>query len=165
MALVQSPFWVATLTFRDRDGNAGSVSINIDNTAVFDDIETDITTTFAPLIAALSDATLTEITVTKKYVENAPALAPESSDVERKGSFSWRDASGWPLVMQIPSFRNTMVVDNSNTINTADTAVAAFLSEMLSGALLGAQRPVTSHGTAPVRLVRNEKVHRKSDKG
>ncbi len=165
MAITQNPFWTANISFQDRDLNKGSVQLNVAASVLVADLISALGTTIIPAVSALTDATLTGWSVTRTAQENSPSLAAETSDVERKGVFTFRGANNRPVTMQIPSIRNTLVIDRTNQINTADPAVAAFTAMIVDGAILGATRPVTVTGSDITVFVNAEKRHRGSSRG
>lgn len=165
MALVASAFRYLTLTFQDRDNNKGSVEFRVDATVDIADLYAAIPATIVPAVAALSDAVLVGWTIAQRATETAPATAAEASDVERKGVFSFADADGRPVIVSVPSVLNTLVVDGTNVLNTAATAVADFIDLMTDGAVLGALQPISTAGEDVTRFVKAVKTHRKSSKG
>jgi hypothetical protein len=165
VAIVQEPFWTLTVSFQDRDLNKGSVQFYIANTVLIADIITNLNTIIIPRISALSDATVTGWTLNRSAYEDAPALAGEASDVERKGTFNFRAANNRPVTLQIPSFKNTLVVDRTNQIATTDALVAQFIDMVINGVILGVVRPVSVTGSDVTSFVDAYKRHRASSKG
>lgn len=165
MAIVQEPFWTLTVSFQDRDLNKGSVQLYIAATVLLADIITAVTTLVLPRIAAISDATIIGWSVNRSAYENAVVLAPETSDVERKGTFTFRTDTNRPVTMQVPSIRNSMVTDRTNQILLNDSAVLSFTEMIIDGAILGAVRPVSVTGEDVTILVNAYKRHRRSQNG
>jgi len=164
MAFVADPYFTFTVSFIDRDGNTGSTSMKIADTVAAADIVDAFDTTIAAGIGAMSDAVVTGYTLTQSSQDPAYATPAEASDVERKGTFSFRDSGNNPVVVSIPSVKNTLVVDGTQVINTADTAVSTFVNLFITG-VLGAVRPISHAGLDVVRLKSAKKVHHKSSKG
>lgn len=165
MALQELPYWTLSLSFKDRDHNIGQVQMYVARTVLLADIVDALDATIIGRISALSDATLVGYSLATGSVDNVPALAAETSDVERKGVFTFRGANNRPVTLQIPSIRNSLVVDRTNTILATDAAVAAFTGMMTDGAVLGAVRPITVTGSDVVTFVQALKRHRASSKG
>lgn len=165
MALVPSDYRYLTITFQDRDNNKGSVEFRVDAAVDIADLYAAIPATFIPVVSALSDAVVVGWTISQRATETAPATAPEASDVERKGVFSFADADGRPVIASIPSVLNTLVVDGTNVLNASATAVADFIDLMTDGAVLGTLQPVSTAGVDVTRFIKGVKTHRKSSKG
>lgn len=64
------------------------------------------------------------------------ALAVGTSDVEEKGFFQYSTAGGFRTRMQIPAFKEALVVPGSDVIDTLQTDVLAFDTAMLVGILV-----------------------------
>jgi hypothetical protein len=153
------------VTLMDRDRNLSNMSFNIPNGGLLAVIETAITGTLLTAIAAITDAVIVAWSVTTGAKDHAPALPPETSDVERKGVFSFRADNGASYVVAVPSIKNTMVIDQTNQINRLDAAVAAFIATVLDGSILGIAHPVTYLNSDIVSLEKSVKKHRGSSVG
>lgn len=165
MALVETGYQTLTLTFQDRDYNKGQIGFYVDNSVIIADILAAVDTIIVSRITALSDAVCIGWSISRGAIDNTPALAPEASDVERKGVFTFRGANNRPMSLQVPSIKNTLVIDRTNQINTADAAVAAFIGMMVDGTILGTVRPVTVTGADVTLFNSATKRHRASSKG
>jgi phospholipase/lecithinase/hemolysin len=165
MAITQNPYWTVNVSFQDRDMNKGSVQLYVAASVLVADLISSLGSTIIPAIQALSDATVTGWSISRTAQENAPSLAAETSDVERKGVFTFRGANNRPVTMQVPSIKNTLVVDRTNQINTADPVVTAFTEMVTNGTILGLTRPVTVTGSDVTVFVNAEKRHRGSARG
>lgn len=165
MALTTDLTMGLTLTMMDRDRNVSTVGLYINNGGLLAVIETAITATIIPAIEALSDAACIAWTLTTGARDHAPALPNESSDVERKGVFSFRAENGASYVVAVPSIRNTLVIDRTNQIDMANTIVTSFLSMVLDGSILGIAHPVTYLGSDIVSVEKAVKKHRGSSVG
>jgi hypothetical protein len=153
---------VVSIGFVDRDNNHGALSYNAPVTALVADVYADAQNVAAK-VAAISDATLKNISISYGATEYNPAQPAEASDVERKGVFTFRDAAGFSSITSVPSIKNTLVIDGTQIINAADADVAAFVLAM-TGATLVAP-PISLHGQDLQNLARARKTHRKSTKG
>jgi hypothetical protein len=166
MALVRKPTYLITLTYEDRDKNTSTVQFAVDTVNTILEITIAIDTTIIPAVNALTNAVCKGWSITTSAEEDDPALlAPEESDVQRKGVFSFSAANGAPVVLQIPSIRNTLVVDRSNVINNADAVVTDFVNMVTSPAVLALVRPRSYLGSDIVRFEKAYKIHRASKKG
>ena len=165
MAMISDPTMSLTLTMMDRDRNTSNVGLYINNGGVLALIETAITDVIIPAVEALSDAVCIGWTITTGARDHAPALPPEGSDVERKGVFSFRAANGASMHMSIPSFKNTLVIDETNIVDKTAGVVVTFLNMVLDGTILGIAHPVTYLGSDIVGFVKGRKAHRGSSVG
>lgn len=164
MALVLSPTWDVTISLVDRDRNVGTLTIHVPGATLFADIQTSMTATVIPAITAISNATVKAWSISRRAVDALAALdAPEDSDVERKGVFSFRAADGSAHVINVPSFMNSKVVDRVNLINILDMDAAAFITMMVTGD--GDIVPSTYLGSDLVALDHARKHHRGSRLG
>jgi len=164
MALTLSPVYDISVTFVDRDRNTSTMTLHAPGGLGIFDVETDLTTTIIPAIAACSDALVKSWTITRSAVDDLAASdAPEASDVERRGVFSFRAADGSSYTVGIPSFKNTMVIDRTNLINTGDAAVIAFVAAIVTGGEDTA--PTTYLGADITILDHARKRHRGSPRG
>lgn len=64
------------------------------------------------------------------------ALALDASDVEEKGFFQYATAGGYQTRLQIPTFKEGLVVLGSDAIDTLQADVLAFNTAMLVGILV-----------------------------
>lgn len=163
MAFVGSGVVKVSMNFRDRDQNNSAFQYNVPNTLTFAEIEVGALAISAAA-SVLSDATFTGYSVSYTAGETTPALAIEGSDVERKGSFSFNDVGNRVSSLQLPSIKNSLVIDRTQEINQSDLGVIAFIDAFITGVLLTA-RPTSATGVDFVRCSRAKKVHVKSSKG
>jgi hypothetical protein len=165
MALVTEPTMSVTISIMDRDRNISTLGFYIVNGGLLAVIEASVTGTMIPAIQAITDSVVVAWTITTGAKDHNPTLPGELSDVERKGVFSFRADNGASYVVAVPSFKNTMVIDETQIINKADAAVAAFIDMMLDGSVLGIAHPVTYLGSDLVNLTKAVKKHRGSSDG
>jgi hypothetical protein len=156
MALVFGP-WSIDFRYKDADENSSTFTMYMQEAAAFADVET-----FAGLVRAavepLTDAVLTGYSITRNVFEDAPADAPETSDVERKGYFLARLSDTRSTSISIPSIENSLVVNGTNVINRAAAQVVAFVD-------LWQASGVDRVGTDLIRVEKAEKRHRGSTNG
>jgi hypothetical protein len=136
MAYVPAGAQGVSVTFEDRDKNSSSVAFFAPAAVVAADITTFATTTLPTTLGALSDASIRRLTVTRTFENDAFVVPPESCDIERKGMFVWRAADRSTSKNEIPSIKNTLVIDGSNLLNIADPLVSAFIAMMVDTGLL-----------------------------
>lgn len=155
------------LTLQDRDGNKGRCEISFPSTISIVDLVTNLAAIEA-LVAALSDAYIVDGTISidlRQTTVNANP-PPETSDVERKGSFVFKtEVEGSFAKIEIPSIANTVVIDGTNLIDKSNVAVAAFVNFMIGGLLDLTGSPVNGPGNDITELVTAKKIHRGSSKG
>jgi hypothetical protein len=165
MALTAEPTMSLTLSLMDRDKNVSTLGFYIVNGGLLAVIETAITDVLIPAVQAVTDAVVVAWTLTTGARDYAPTLPPESSDVERKGVFSFRAANGASYVVSVPSFKNTLVIDETNVIDKTAGVVSDFIGVVLDGTILGIAHPVTYLGSDIVSLTKAVKKHRGSGVG
>lgn len=160
MAWNRDPVYGITVSVEDRDKETATMDFYVDTVNTILEIDTAVTTYFRPRIAAITNGIVRRVTVTTSWSDDDPALPIEASDVERKGAFSFRAANSASYRLEVPSFRNELVIDRSRTINTADPAVAAFVELVTSPTLLALVRPRTYLGSDITALESAEKIFR-----
>ena len=166
MALTRNPTYCLTLSFIDRDKNRGSTEFFVDTANTVVEIIAALDVTIIPAVQALSDAVITGWSINSAAVDLAPATPAETSDVERKGIFPFQAANGASYTLQIPSIKNTLVIDGTNVIDLANAAVTTFVDMVVSDAILALVRPRSYLGSDIGRLYSTPtKKHRKSSKG
>jgi hypothetical protein len=164
MALTLQPTYNVSLTLIDRDWNTSSMTIHLPAASVIGTVETFVTGTLIPAIQGISNAVVKAWSITRTAVDNAAvADAPEESDVERKGVFSFRAADGSAYVVNVPSLINEVVIDRTNLINIGDVLVTAFLDAITAG--VAGALPSSYLGSDIVRIDHARKMHRGSRRG
>lgn len=164
MALTLNPVYDVTISMIDLDWNTSNLSLHFPATEAIATIEGFITSNVLPALADVSNAVVKSWSITRSAIDNAAvADAPEESDVERKGVFSFRAADGSVSLINIPSFMNDFVTDRTNLITTGATEVATFVTAITDG-ITGAL-PSTYLGSDIVRLEHARKKHRGSARG
>jgi hypothetical protein len=156
-----------SLSMQDRDKNRSNASIAFSSTISIADLVTNLAAIEA-LVAALSDAYIVDGTISIDLRQTSlPAVPPpETSDVERKGSFTFTTAvEGSFAKIEIPSISNGLVIDKTNLIDEANPAVAAFIAFMTGGLVGLTGNPVNGVGNDIVALANARKIHRASSKG
>lgn len=164
MALTLSPVYDVSITLIDLDWNTSSMSLHFPATEAIATVEGFITSNVLPALADISNAVVKSWSITRSAIDNAAvADAPEESDVERKGVFSFRAADGSVAIVNVPSFLNDFVTDRTNLITTGATEVTTFITAITDG-ITGAL-PSTYLGSDIVRLDHARKMHRGSRRG
>lgn len=167
MPIVRQDVYGLTVTGLDRDKNRGSLQFYVSTANTVLEVITALEATIIPAVQGVSDMLVTGWNISSTAeLDDLSALAPEASDVERKGVFSFGCADGSSMVLQVPSFRNTLVIDGTNTINTTDAAVTAFTNMIVSDAILALVRPRNYRGVDVNSVVKAPyKRHRASSRG
>lgn len=167
MPIVRSGVYTLTISGQDRDKNKSSIQFYVSTANTVLEVITAIENTIIPAVQAVSDMLVTGWTISSAAeLDDLSGLAPESSDVERKGVFSLGCADGTSMVLQVPSFLNSLVIDGTNTINTTAPAVIDFIDMIISDAVLALVRPRNYRGIDVNSLVKAPyKRHRASSKG
>lgn len=98
---------------------------------------------------AASTATMINNLITGKIVQAGIGLAVDlssatiratadpNSDVEEGARFSWRSAVGGTTQFRIPTFDEALFLAGTKQVDTADTAVDAFVQRILAGQTVG----------------------------
>lgn len=167
MALTPDNVWTCSASFVDRDLNGSSIAVFLPAALTFAQADT----AFAEVrtaMAVLLDSVIQGWNMGKGAHDYALVVgsAPETSDVERKGVFQWRAANGALLKLELPSIKNTYVIDGTNTIDPTDLDVIAFVDTMINTTIGAGNSPVTYLGSDLVAgFGTPHKIHRKSKKG
>jgi len=168
MARVNSTRMYIGLTYRDNDGNTSSNELPVPIGDIVDIAGAFVyANALIALVDGLTDAVIEKSSIRFEALETDPALldAPEESEVSRKGRFVFKTVENTPATLEIPSIRNALVVDGSNTISPLDPAVAAFILAVLQGPPGEDNGVVTGAGIQYNRFVRAFKAHRSSSDG
>lgn len=163
MALVRSPVYTITFTIQDRDLNTSNLTTYALTANTIAELTADVDLRYIPAIQGMSNGVITRVTYSTTYEEDSNVLAPEESDVQRKGLFSYKAANGATYSIHIPSLRNTLVVDRTNVIDVSAGAGQTFNNLILDGGFV--TRPVTYLGSDIRALLKAEKRHRGSTSG
>lgn len=167
MALTLNPVYYITVSFKDRDGNISGVSVYYPSSNTLSNVTAEVAGTLIPALQGISDAVVVGFSTSLASLETDPLLttAPETSDVERKAVFQFKADNGGKMKIEIPSVKNSLVVDNTNVLNSADPLVAAVITAFTSAGLDGLA-PHSYLGSPIVETVgAPHKIHRKSSKG
>ena len=166
MAFPQTGTTIISVTFEDRDKNLSTVAFHAPSAAVLANVETFATSTLITNLTALSDAFIRRVTVHHTFENDTYVQPVEASDVERKGVFSWYADDRTVSKNEIPSIKNTLVLDGTNNLNTTDAAITTFIAMMVDTGLwdvygMGNNRGVKLRGTKSAP----HKIHRASSRG
>lgn len=166
MALVSAPTYNVSVGFIDRDKNRSTVQFSVPTTVTVGALSSQLGDSLLPALAGISDAVIESWSITASAKDDgAAALAPESSDVERKGVFSFRADNGAAYVCSVPSIKNSLVIDETNVIDRAAAEVAAFITAVTDPGLLELGKPSTYLGADIIQLDKARKTHRGSSRG
>lgn len=167
MAVTQAATYNVTVGMIDRDKNKSNITFHVPKGATtVDALANDIEGGLIPALQGISDALVESYTISLTAAEHGLVSPPlESSDVERKGVFSFRADNGSTYVCSVPSIKNTLVVDETNIINRADPLVSAFISAITDPGVLQLGKPSTYLGADLVTCEKARKTHRGSSRG
>lgn len=165
MALVRKPTYNVTINLEDRDKNTSTITFYVNTTNTIVETITAVENVIIPRINDLTNAIVRGWTISTSAEEDDNLLAPEVSDVQRKGVFSFSAANGASYVISVPSIRNELVVDRTNVLDTSNILVSSFVDMVVSEAVLALVRPRTYLGSDIRRLEKAVKHHRRSNKG
>lgn len=168
MAIVNDATWRMNVGFKDRDNNASTMTFYYPGSESAANVQGFLTGTLVPALQALSDAVVTGWSYSFSGTETDPLVldAPETSDVERKASFVFRDSGNGFMKLEVPSVRNTLVVDGTQNLDPANAAVAAFIDAIVDTGALDLTNAVNFRNLALIaRVGAVKKIHRKSTKG
>lgn len=169
MAWVTNGLSEVSLTFQDTDKNLATTSFLIDANIFGVSFTTWFANVYIPAIALLSDARLLSYRVSQMWYETAPVEPAETSDVERKGSFTFKTDTNQVVRMEIPSIKNALVFNGTNQIDVGQPAVALYVRLMTGLELLADNatpfQPSSVSGGDIKSVASARKMHRRSSKG
>lgn len=148
-------------TVQDGDGKQSQMTLNVASDTPLAEMQAIVDTVAQLLIPVLGgslvDAQYTvkaDLTASTWYVD-AANTANVLSDIEEGAVFVFESIDGYRTSIRMPTFDESLIVQGSDNVNTADTDVAAFIAVMLNGidntaegGSLGAgseAQPTTSH--------------------
>jgi hypothetical protein len=130
----------------DVKGDKSTVTIPIPITSIDD--APGFGTAMAAILAPLINGALTDagFSVPVSYV--AWGAANALSDVQEKARFAFRTITGFLKRVSLPAFLEDLFSPGSKSVNTADLDVAAFITAMEDGVLVGGNtvQPCDGHG-------------------
>lgn len=167
MPLTLEPIVRINYTIVDKDNNASRVGFLFPSTMDNADILT-AATELATRLDAISTGVLKGYSITTEYADDTLSFAnaAEDSDIERKGFFSFETTNGFRTSFSVPSFDNLLVIDGTNTINTSNALVTAFIDSVINTSLGAGNSPVTARGEDIARIAAPPvKKHRGNEEG
>jgi len=127
--------WSITYVIRDEKGKQSTMTVNVPSS-----LSARQASAFAVQFAALIDAVIKgqivsiglslSINLSGDYAGDA---AEALGDVEEKGYFQFLTENGFRTAVNIPTFDETLVLANSNQIDTTNADVVALLQAMTVG--------------------------------
>lgn len=165
MALTTDPTFNVTVGVRDRDNNYRTVSASYPSTNTIDNVTDEVTGSLIPAIQGATDGVVVGYTISLGAYDYAAPEAGESSDVERKGVFGFRANNGQTMKIEIPSIKNTLVVDGTNVLDITDPLVLAVEAAYMTAGLDGLAATTSIGGVLAAREGVPHKIHRRSSKG
>lgn len=168
VALTQVPTAAVNIQLRDRDNNLSSVSFYYPSANTVANIQAEVETTLIPAVQALSDAVVSSWAIMFQAVDldiDPTVDAPETSDVERKAVFVFSNGAFSTTKYEVPSVKNSLVVDGSNVLDVTDPAVTGFIAAIQTAGVDGLKP--SAIGNAAISKLKGtpHKIHRRSTKG
>lgn len=166
MALVEAPVKTINLTLQDRNNNKGTLTMYTPAVVVSEDVTTFITDTLIPNVEALSNATVIGWSIVQSARDDVTDNTDLASDVERKLSISFATSDQSTMNLEVPSVRQSLVIKDTNVIDTGNAAVLAFINMILDTGLFDAYGMGNFRGASLVAVKSPPKqTHRHSNKG
>lgn len=135
---MSSAAWEITYTFLDNRLKQSITSVKLPHTTTLAHV-TEFATTVAEIVDRLSSSKLGAININTPTILGGFTVKPIAgftSDNEEKGVFLFNTSYREPVSMSIPGFKDSLVIDGSNEIDTSDTDVAALITLMIDGLTL-----------------------------
>lgn len=168
MATVLRPRVTFSVPFTDNDNNTVVKDFNIPfpdvasliQLPVYGDLMIDA-------LAAISDARIDGYSARVNFDIDPPFNdgLNENSEVSRKAVFTFETVEKTTARFEIPSVRNSLVIDGTNTIDRNNLLIAAFTAIVLNGTFGPNNGIVTGAGLQLEELKRVFKAHRNSSDG
>lgn len=160
MAIIPAPFWRVTFVFGDNNGKTAACGVAYPASLAYADVATSAGNLAADL-DAISDAVLLNYQISTQFVEDAPAAAPATSEVERKlliplGTSLTPNATS----IEVPSPVFGIEVNGTDVVDSTNPLVDALLDELTRGLLTPGNGPVTYYGADITRAGTPTIVHR-----
>ena len=166
MAFVQELATRIVYAFRDLDGNTSTLTLYAPDTVLGEDIQTWAEGTGYAAILAMTNASITGYSIITQVKQDAPQLAVEASDVERKGTFTYPVQGGGSSTFNVPSVKNELVVDGTQVLDPDNAAVIAFHAMMEDTGLFDLVGLGNFRGDKLLpHIAAAKKTHRTSSKG
>lgn len=165
MPLVPQGVVALSVTVQDYTGEKSDATVyfpaNVAINLVIDELAA-----IQAIFAALTDGFIVGGTISQKLTQTDPfgVGPPATSDVNRKGIFTFRNSGGTANKYEIPSIDRTLVGRGSNNLDQAADAIANYIDLMINGgvgALVSA--PVTGAGLDIVALLSARETSRNTD--
>lgn len=130
VAFASTGYWNVAITLEDNNANKAPVSYSVDDTQT----EADVTTqaqSVAAALTSLSDAYVSQISITRTYGNTDGNAAPATSEIERKLTLRFVDAfNNVVSTRDVPSPVASIEVAGTDTIDPANALVAAYVSAL-----------------------------------
>lgn len=160
MAFVPRAYWDVNLTFVDNNDKGGYCSFKLPGTLLIAEAQ-GVATAVAGAMQAVSDAALTEMSISRSYVNDAPPVAPATSEVERKlriplGTDEFPEVTS----IEVPSPAFTLEVNGTDVVDVTTPAVAALVDLLTEGSLGPGNGLITYYGADITRAGTPYVTHR-----
>lgn len=160
MAIVAKPTHSIVYAFRDDDGKSATSELLIPAATTAANALT-FAAAFAPLLGALSDATITGYNLILGFAESG-GLVIGSSDIENKGLLLLNAANGVKSSLTIPSVLESVLQPNNQDIDQTNADVSDLLDALTLG--IGGVQPCNVSGSDLVLIRDTYKQNRRSHK-
>lgn len=166
MALIVAPVKTINITLQDRNNNKSTLTFYTPTAVVTEDVTTFITGTLIPNINAISNATVVGWSVSQGAYDDVGDNIDLASDVERKMSVSFATEDRSTMSLEVPSLKQSLVVKDTNVVNSADAGVTAFLNMIVDDGLFDTYGMGNFRGARLIAVKTPPmQTHRKSSKG
>ncbi len=122
-------------SFVDDKGKTATTSVNIETTHTLAGA-LEFAQEVAVLINNVTTCKITAVNVSAPVDISGLGLATSpgaTSDIEEKGVFQYETAGGWKTSVSVPGWSDLLVLSGTDTIDIADSDVAAFNDMMIDG--------------------------------
>lgn len=158
MSIVAKPTISIVYSFRDDDAKNATSEIMIPGATTAANALT-FAAAYAPLLAALSDGTLTGYNVILGFAE-AASLVIGPSDIENKGLLLLSAANAIKSSITIPSVLESILQPNNQDIDQTNSAVSDLLDALTLG--IGGVQPCNASGSDLIVVRESYKQNRRS---
>jgi hypothetical protein len=154
-----------TMIYQDDDLATSRSSVDFPPATALADIQA-YATSYAALIAPVSDCALKGYTITEDFYDDAYPLAAAGSDVEDKGVFVIRTANNktrqftWPGILE--SVLMNTISPPGTYVNLANAAISALAAALITG--IAGTAPSTDRGDDFLSIAQAFKQNRGSQK-
>lgn len=132
--------WTINYTFVDKRLKTSRTEVKLPSVTSLAHVM-EFAKTFAETVDKLSNSKLGAINIATPTILSseftAKPIAGLTADNEEKGTFLFNTSFRDPVRMQIPGFKDSLVIEGSNSIDQSDVDVATYIAIMIAGLTLG----------------------------